>query len=84
MILHLLFVFTLSILTEAAYTGYAYFVARGDRMRGPMFAGLIGVGKAILVVNYVREPLTIAALALGQMAGTWLTLTVINQGSMKQ
>jgi len=76
-IIRLLIVFVLSILTEACYTGYAYYVARGDTVRGPTFAGLIAVGKAVLVLQYVREPLAIAALAVGQVAGTWLTLTVI-------
>ena len=78
MITRLLTVFVLAILTECAYTGYAYFVARGDKVRGPMFAGLIAVGKGILVVAYVRDPWQIATLAVGQVLGTWLTLTVIN------
>ena len=77
MIVRLSIVFILSIITEACYTGYAYYVARGDTLRGPTFAGLIAVGKAILVIQYVREPPVIAALALGQVAGTWLTLRVI-------
>ena len=75
----LLIVFVLSILTEACYTGYAYYVARGDTVRGPTFAGLIAVGKAFLVIQYVKEPLAIVALALGQVAGTWLTLKVIQR-----
>jgi len=77
MAIRLLGVFILSVLPEACYTGYAYYVARGDTLRGPTFAGLIAVGKAMLVIQYVHEPLAIAALALGQVAGTWLTLRVI-------
>ena len=83
MIIRLLVVFVLSILTEACYTGYAYYVARGDTVRGPTFAGLIAVGKAVLVIQYVREPLSIAALAVGQVAGTWLTLAIIKRRQVK-
>jgi len=82
-IIRLLVVFVLSILTEACYTGYAYYVARGDTVRGPTFAGLIAVGKAVLVIQYVREPLSIAALAVGQVAGTWLTLAIIKRRQVK-
>jgi hypothetical protein len=70
-------VFVLSILTECAYTGYAYFVARGDVLRGPMFAGLIAVGKGILVYTYTKKPLQIATLAVGQVIGAYLTLNLI-------
>lgn len=76
-------VFVVSILTECCYTGYAYFVARGDTVRGPLFAGLIAVGKAVLVYIYARDPLQIAALAVGQVVGTFLTLTVINRNGDK-
>ena len=78
-ILRLLFVFSMAIVTEACYTSYAYYVARGDTLRGPISSGLIAVGKAILVIAYVREPLMVAALALGQVAGTWLTLKAIQR-----
>jgi len=83
MIGHLLLVFGLAIITEAFYTSYAYFVARGDLVRGPLSAGAIGVLKAILVIQYVREPLMIAALALGQMVGTWLTLRLIRSREVR-
>lgn len=70
----------MAIVTEACYTGYAYYVARGDMMRAPLFAGAIAIGKGILVVNYVREPLAgIATLAVGQVIGTWLTLKFIKR-----
>lgn len=79
MILRLLFVFGMAILTEACYTSYAYYVARGDTVRGPVASGLIAIGKAVLVIAYVREPIAVAALALGQVVGTWLTLKVIRR-----
>jgi len=67
----------MAIITEACYTSYAYYVARGDLLKGPISAGLIGIFKAILVITYVREPVMIAALAVGQVCGTWLTLRFI-------
>lgn len=73
----ILLVFVLAIATEAAYTCYAYYVARGDLLRGPLSSGFIAVGKAVLVITYVHEPATIAALALGQVVGTWATLRFI-------
>lgn len=73
-------VFILSILTECAYTAYAYYVARGDIVRGPAFAGLIAIGKGVLVYNYARDPWQIGTLAVGQVIGTWLTLKVIKKG----
>jgi len=79
MISRLLFVFSMAVVTEACYTCYAYYVARGDTLRGPMASGLIAVGKAVLVIAYVREPIMVAALALGQVAGTWLTLKIIRR-----
>lgn len=80
MIRDLLLVFVLAIITEGFYTSYAYYVARADLVRGPLASGAIGIFKAILVIKYVREPLMIAALALGQVVGTWLTLKAIRRG----
>jgi hypothetical protein len=77
-----LMVFVLSVLTECAYTGYAYFVARGDVLRGPLFAGLIAIGKGILVYTYTRKPIQIATLAVGQVIGTYLTLNIIGSLSV--
>jgi hypothetical protein len=80
-----LFVFILAVATEAAYTCYAYYMARGDQVRGPLSAGAIAIGKGILVVNYVAEPLLgIAALTLGQVAGTWLTLRFIKSRGLEK
>jgi len=78
-ILRLIAVFALAVLTECAYTGYAYFVARGNVVLGPLFAGLIAIGKGTLVYIYARDPLQIATLAVGQVLGTFLTLKVINR-----
>lgn len=75
--LRLLFVFVLAIITEACYTSYTWHVSRGDTTRAPISAGLIGVFKAILVISYVKEPITIAALAIGQIAGTYVMLKFI-------
>ena len=72
-------VFIGAILTECAYTSYAYYVARADKVRGPIFAGLIAIGKGYLVYTYARDPFQIATLAAGQVVGTWLTLTVIKR-----
>ena len=73
-------VFILAIICESFYTRYAYYVARADLIRGPASAGAIAVLKAILVIQYVHEPVTIAALALGQILGTYLTLKFIKRG----
>jgi len=78
MLLKLLVVFCLAIITEGFYTNYTYFVARGDMVKGPLSSGAIAVFKAILVIQYVREPIVIAALAIGQIVGTYLTLRLIN------
>lgn len=75
----LLFVLLVAIVTEACYTVYAYYVARGDMVRGPIASGAIAIGKGILVVNYVREPAAIITLAIGQIIGTWLTLKFIRR-----
>lgn len=80
MIGRLLLVFGLAILCEAAYTSYAYFAARADTIRAPIASGAIAVLKAILVIAYVKEPIQIAALMLGQMVGTYLTLKIIKRG----
>lgn len=80
----LLLVFVLAIITEGFYTSYAYYVARADLVRGPLASGAIGVFKAILVIKYVREPLMIAALAVGQVVGTWLMLKVIRRGRARE
>jgi len=73
-VLRLLFVFGMAVVTEMAYTSYAFYVSRVDTVKAPISSGLIGVFKAILVIAYVREPVMITALALGQVLGTWLTL----------
>lgn len=72
-----LLVFFLAIVTEAFYTCYAFYVARADLVRGPLASGAIAIFKAILVIKYVREPLMIVTLALGQVVGTYLTLRII-------
>jgi hypothetical protein len=77
MIGRLLFVFGLAIVCEAAYTTYAYYTARADTIRAPIASGAIAILKAILVIAYVKEPIQIGALALGQMIGTHLTLKII-------
>jgi hypothetical protein len=74
-----LLVFIVGILTECAYTGYAHYCAKADTTKAPLFAGLIAVGKGILVVNYVRSPVQIATLAIAQVMGTYLTLSVIRR-----
>ena len=79
MIGRLALVFFLAIITEGFYTSYAYFVARGDTVKGPLSSGAIAIFKAILVIQYVKEPLTIAALAVGQIIGTYLTLRIIKR-----
>jgi len=73
-------VFVVGILTECCYTGYAHYVAKADTVRGPIFAGLIAVGKAVLVIAYVHEPMQVAVLAVAQMIGTWVMLRVIKKG----
>jgi len=70
-------VFILAILTEMCYTGYAYYVSRGNTVLGPTFAGLIAIGKGVLVYVYSKDPFQIGVLAIGQVLGTWLTLTII-------
>lgn len=70
-------VFVVGILTECCYTGYAHYCGKADRTRAPIFAGLIAVGKGILVVSYVKSPLQIATLAVAQVLGTWITLSMI-------
>jgi len=77
MALRLVFVLVMAIITEATYTTYVYFGSRGDRVRAPISAGLLGVFKAVLVILYVREPIMIAALSVGQMVGTYLMLEFI-------
>lgn len=84
MIYRLILVFALAIITEGFYTSYAYYVARADTFRAPLSSGGIAIFKAILVIMYVREPLMIAALVIGQMIGSWLTLSLIKKvGSVK-
>jgi len=80
MIGRLLFVFVPAILCEAAYTTYAYYTARADTTRAPIASGFIGALKAVLVLAYVREPIQIAALVVGQVVGTYLTLKIIKRG----
>jgi hypothetical protein len=77
----LVIVFLLAVVTEGFYTCYAFYVARGDLLRGPLASGGIAVLKAILVIQYVREPVMIAALAIGQVVGTYVTLRLINGGT---
>lgn len=77
MIGNMLLVFGLAIITEGFCTSYAYFVARGDIIRGPLASGGIAILKAILVIYYVHEPWLIAALAVGQVVGTYITLKII-------
>ena len=72
-------VFVLAVITEMCYTGYAYYVSQGDTVRAPIAAGLIGVFKGILVVAYVRDPIMIAVLAVGQVCGTYLMLRFIQR-----
>jgi len=73
-------VFVLAVVCESFYTSYAYYVSRVDLVRAPLASGGIAVLKAILVIQYVREPAMIAALALGQVVGTYLTLRFIKRG----
>jgi len=77
--MRLVIVFILAVITEGFYTAYAYYVARGDRVRGPLASGMIAIFKAILVIQYVREPIMIASLAVGQVIGTYLTLGLIKR-----
>lgn len=85
MIQRLLFVFVVAIITEGFYTVYAYYVARADLIRGPLASGAIAIGKGILVVNYVAEPLWgIATLTVGQVVGTWLTLKFIKSRGLEK
>jgi uncharacterized membrane protein YfcA len=48
-------------------------------MRASAASAGIAVTKGILVYLYAREPVLIAALAIGQFIGTWLTLKVIHR-----
>jgi hypothetical protein len=73
-------VFVLAIVCEGFYTAYAYFTARADLIKAPLASGGIAVFKGILVCLYVREPIHIAALAVGQVIGTFLTLKLIHKG----
>lgn len=79
MIERLLLVFALSIVTEIFYTCYAYFVSRVELLKAPACAGLIGIFKAIVVIQYVREPRAIATLAVGQVIGTYVALSVLKR-----
>ena len=72
-------VFVVGILTECCYTAYAHYCGKADVVKAPVFAGLIAVGKGVLVVSYVKSPLQIATLAVAQVLGTWITLRVIRK-----
>jgi len=71
-------VFVLSVLTEAAYTGYTTFVSRGNTGLAPVFAGLIAIGKGTLVYIYSRDWVQIGILAVGQVIGTYLMMLLCN------
>jgi len=79
MIGKLAFVFVMAVICESFYTGYAYYVSRADLVRAPAAAGAIAIFKAVLVIQYVREPIMIAALAIGQVIGTYMTLRFIKR-----
>ena len=79
MIWRTVLVFGLAIICEGFYTSYAYFTARGDLLKAPLASGGIAVFKGILVCLYVREPIQIAALAVGQIIGTYITLRLIHK-----
>ena len=72
-------VFGLAVVCEGFYTSYAYFTARGDLLKAPLASGGIAIFKAILVCLYVREPVMIAALTVGQVIGTYITLRLIHK-----
>jgi hypothetical protein len=70
----LIFVFIMSIITEVFYTSYVYYCSKLDTMRAPISSGLIGIFKALIVIAYVKDPLAILSLSIGQVIGTYLTL----------
>jgi len=72
-------VFLVGILTECAYTAYAHYCGKADVVRASVAAGLIAIGKGILVVSYVRSPAQITTLAVAQILGTFLTLKIIRR-----
>lgn len=72
-------VFVIGVLTECCYSAYAHYCGKADALKAPIFAGLIAVGKGILVVSYVRSPVQIATLAVAQVIGTYATLRLIGR-----
>lgn len=73
-------VFFVSFIVELFYAGYVVACARHQRELAMLCTGGIAILKAGLVVRFVASPITIPALAIGQVLGTYVAFAILDHG----
>lgn len=74
-----LYVFTIALVTDVAYTIYVRRSAQGNPRSAARWSFVIALGNALTVVEYIQDKWLILAVALGYYVGTYLTVKLDTQ-----
>lgn len=72
-------VFLTYVILDIAWTKYTVSIAKNRKLPAALWAGVIPVLSAFLVLQYVENNWVLIPMALGGAAGTWFAMTYMKE-----
>ncbi len=82
-LIQLLVMFLLALVVEICGAGYTIAVSKGNMKWALVFSAAYAIMSAGVLFNVVRNPMTLPATAIGEIMGTFCTLTVVKRKGIK-